>query len=57
MDWLNALNVWPSIRSLTPSRIGKVYVMYMSEYVKWGPRTELRRELRIALACLVGGVA
>jgi hypothetical protein len=27
MDWLNALNVWPSMRSLTPSRIGKVFVM------------------------------
>src|SRR5580700_3232261 len=43
--WLNALNIWPSMRSLTPSRIGKVFAMYMSEYVKCGPRTELRPEL------------
>src|ERR1700728_5152825 len=43
--WLNALNISPSIRSLIPSRIGKVFVIYMSEYVKCGPRTELRSEL------------
>src|SRR5271156_6177094 len=45
LGWLNALNIWPSMRSLIPSRIGKVLVMYMSEYVKCGPRTEFRPEL------------
>ena len=33
------------MRSLIPSRIGNTFVMYISEYVKCGPRTELRPEL------------
>src|SRR5208282_67069 len=45
LGWLNALNNWPSTRSLIPSRIGNDLMMYISEYVKCGPRTELRPEL------------
>ena len=33
------------MRSLIPSLIGIVFVIYTPEYVKCGPRTELRSEL------------